>query len=67
MIKLTRLNGREFYLNPHQIEIIEVTPDTIITATSGQKYVVKENPDKIIEEVIEYRRKINIPLEYRWK
>lgn len=65
MIKLTRLSGREFYLNPHQIETIEQTPDTVITVVSGQKYVVREDTQTLIEEIIEYRRKINTPIEYR--
>ncbi|HAW50291.1 TPA: flagellar protein FlbD [bacterium] len=60
MIELTRLNGKVFFLNPHQIEIIEETPDTIITLNSGQRYVVKESLDKIVELIIEYRKKIGI-------
>ena len=27
MIQVTRLDGREFYINPHQIEYIELNPD----------------------------------------
>jgi len=60
MILLTRLNGQTFALNPHQIEIIEETPDTVITLISGQKYVVKEPLDKIIELIINYRKKLGI-------
>jgi flagellar protein FlbD len=30
MIKLTRLNGKEFFVNPHMMEFIEETPDTVI-------------------------------------
>jgi flagellar protein FlbD len=58
MIKVTRLNGREFYINPHQIEVIEATPDTIIRLLTGQKYVVKETVEEVVEEVIKYRRDI---------
>ena len=42
MIQATRLNGASIYLNPEIIETVEKTPDTIITLTSGKKYVVKE-------------------------
>ncbi|MDR0643219.1 MAG: flagellar FlbD family protein, partial [Treponema sp.] len=30
MIKVTRLDGMEYYLNPHQIESIEIHPDTTL-------------------------------------
>jgi len=60
MIKVTRFNGREFFINPHQIENLEATPDTVITLISGTKYVVKENIATIIAEIIEYRRKIGM-------
>ncbi len=60
MIILTRLNNQTFALNPHQIEIIEETPDTVITLNSGQKYVVKEPLDKIIELIVNYRKSLGI-------
>ena len=43
MIQATRLNGSSIYINPELVETIEKTPDTIITLTSGKKYVVKED------------------------
>jgi flagellar protein FlbD len=60
MIKVTRLNGREFFINPHQIENIESTPDTVITLVSGPKYIVKEDIETIISRIMEYRRKIGM-------
>jgi flagellar protein FlbD len=58
MIELTRLNDKKFFLNPHLIETIEETPDTVITLNSGQRYVVKEGFDKIIKMTIEYRKRL---------
>jgi flagellar protein FlbD len=58
MVKVTRLNGKEYYINPHQIESIEVHPDTTLLMLSGKYVVVKENVDDIIERIVEYRRKI---------
>lgn len=58
MIKVTRLNGTEYWLNPHQIEYIELNPDVTLTMLSGKKVVVKDSPDDIIEKIIEYRRRI---------
>ncbi|MDR1506089.1 MAG: flagellar FlbD family protein [Treponema sp.] len=58
MIKVTRLNGKEYYINPHQIESIEVHPDTTLLMLSGKYVVVKEDVDGIIERIVEYRRQI---------
>jgi len=60
LIKVTRLNGTEYWLNPHLIEIIEEKPDTTITLLSGKKMVVKESPDEVIEDILNYRRDIGI-------
>lgn len=60
MIKVTRLNNQEFYINCHQIEFIESTPDTVISLISGRKVIVKEPPEVIIERIIDYRRKIGL-------
>lgn len=60
MIKLTALNSKEFYLNCDLIEKIEVTPDTIVTITTGKKFIVKESPDEIINRIIEFRKKYTL-------
>ena len=56
MIRLTRLNGTEFLLNCDLIKFVEQTPDSVVTLTSGEKMVVKEDPDVIVERVVEYGR-----------
>jgi len=43
MIQVTRLNGTKFHLNALLIETVEETPDTIITLTTGRKFIVIEN------------------------
>ena len=58
MIKVTRLNGTEYYLNPHQIESIELHPDTTLLMLSGKYVVVKDTVDDIIGRIVEYRRQI---------
>ncbi|MFH0775488.1 MAG: flagellar FlbD family protein [bacterium] len=63
MIELTRLNDKKFFLNPHLIETIEETPDTVITLNSGQRYVVREGLDKITEMTIKYRRSLGWPAQ----
>lgn len=58
MIKVSRLNGKEYYINCELIESIEQTPDTIITFLDGKKFVVNESPELIIDRIIEYKRNI---------
>lgn len=56
MIQVTRLNKEVFTLNEDHIEMIEETPDTVITLLSGRKHVVLESAQEIIERVIEFHR-----------
>ena len=71
MIQVTRLNGKGFWINPHLIEFLEETPDTVVTLLTGKKVVVKEPAQKILEEIITYRRKLVeggnevVPIEIR--
>jgi flagellar protein FlbD len=58
MIEVTRLDGHSYYVNPHQIEYIETTPDTTLTMLSGKRLVVKESYQEILERIVRYRRLI---------
>ena len=58
MIQLTRINRVPLVLNSDLIEHMESTPDTVIALTTGQKLVVMESADEVIEKVIEFRRLI---------
>ncbi len=56
MIKLTRLNSKEFVVNAELIKFAEETPDTIITLTTQDKVVVRESIDEVIGRIIDYKR-----------
>lgn len=58
MIEVTRLNGMKYWVNPHQIESMELKPDLTLTMLSGKTVVVKESPQEIISRIIEYRKNI---------
>jgi flagellar protein FlbD len=58
MIEVTRLDGKVFYVNPHQIEYIESNPDTTLIMLSGKRLVIREDYDTIFERIVEYRRQI---------
>ncbi len=55
MIRVTRLNGERFALNPDLIERVEAHPDTVAFLVDGTKYVVKESVDEVLQEIREYR------------
>jgi len=57
MIKLTRLNNTVLIVNADMIEFIEATPDTVVTLNTGRKVVARESIEKIIEEVVAYKRR----------
>ena len=58
MIRLTRLNGKEIFVNPELIKFIETTPDTLISLTDNDKLNVRESPEEIVAAIVEYRRKV---------
>jgi flagellar protein FlbD len=58
MIKLTRLDKSEFYINPDLIECIEETPDTVITLENGNHFLVMEKLRTITERIISFKAKI---------
>lgn len=62
MVKLSRINGAEVTVNAELIEIIEATPDTIVSLTTGKKLMVVESVDQVVEKVMAYRRMIAMPL-----
>lgn len=60
MIRLNRMNNKEFILNVDLIEIIEEMPDTIITLTNGHKMIVTETAEEVMQKIVEYKRKVFI-------
>ncbi|GAM09666.1 putative protein [Geobacter sp. OR-1] len=58
MIKLTRLNGSQFYLNPSLIETIEEAPDTHLTLSNGNRYLVLEPARVIIDRIMSLQARI---------
>ncbi|MFH1022438.1 MAG: flagellar FlbD family protein [Planctomycetota bacterium] len=58
MIKLTRLNNKEFVVNAEQILFVESTPDTVVTLANGETVLVREKVDEVIERTIGYKQRI---------
>lgn len=58
MIEVTKINGIKVLVNPDLIELVEETPDTVLTLTTGKKIIVKESRQEIKNLVILYRKDI---------
>jgi flagellar protein FlbD len=58
MIRVSRLNGKEFVVNAELIQFVEETPDTVITLLNHEKIVVREKADDVVRRVIEYQKSI---------
>ena len=58
MIWVTRLNGTEIVVNADLIEVVESTPDTVVTLVDGKKYVVHESAQDVIDRVRAFRASI---------
>lgn len=58
MIRLTRLNGSVFSLNPDLIHRAEETPDTVLTLIDGSRYLVVETLEQLVDLVVGYRARV---------
>jgi flagellar protein FlbD len=58
MFWATRISGQEIVINADLVEVVETTPDTVITLIDGKKYVVEESAQEIIDRVVQYRAAI---------
>lgn len=58
MIRLTRLDGKEFILNSDLIEFIESMPDTVITLRTEKKILVKEPLQEVLNRVLSFKRSV---------
>jgi flagellar protein FlbD len=63
VIKVTRLDGTQYYLNAEMIQVVESTPDTVITMLNDVKVLVRERADQVVAEMIEYQRKVRQPYQ----
>jgi uncharacterized protein YlzI (FlbEa/FlbD family) len=58
MIQLTRLNNHPLTVNSDLIKFVEQAPDTVLTLVTGEKVVVLESSEQVLEKIVEFRRLI---------
>ena len=59
MIELTKLNNKKFVINADLIEYVEASPDTTVSLTTGNIFVVRESVDELVDKVIKFSQKSN--------
>ena len=58
MIEVTKINGTKVLINPDLMELVEETPDTVISFTTGRKIIEKESRQEVKNLVKLYRKEI---------
>lgn len=58
MISLTKMNQHVIVINSDQIEVVESTPDTVITLVNGHKYIVNESVSEVVDKIVLYKHRI---------
>ena len=58
MIDLQRLNGYPIVVNAAYILFVEETPDTLITLSTGEKLLVKNRAEEVIQKVTDFLRSL---------
>jgi flagellar protein FlbD len=58
MIELTRLNGTSMVLNSDLIKTAEASPDTMLTLIHGEKLIVRETINEVMDRVLAYRAQL---------
>lgn len=58
MIDVTKINNIKVTLNDDLIELIEETPDTVLTLTTGKKLIIKESRQEVVNLVKCYKKEL---------
>ncbi len=58
MIQLTRLNNQNVFINSDLIKSVEQAPDTVITLLNGEKFIVRERANEVVQRITTFRRSV---------
>ncbi|MCC6240386.1 MAG: flagellar FlbD family protein [Phycisphaerales bacterium] len=58
MILLTKMNGQTFVVNVEKIRYVESTPDTVVCCDTGDRLMVRETVQEVVQKAIDYARVI---------
>lgn len=60
MIKLTKLNGEEFVVNADLIRFVERRPDTFVTLTTDDRFIVRESMEEVVMRTAAWSRAVRL-------
>jgi len=60
VIKLTKLNGEEFVVNAELIRFVESRPDTFVTLTTEDRFIVRESMEEVVMRSAAWARAIRL-------
>jgi flagellar protein FlbD len=60
VIDVTRLDGGSVVVNVDLVLTIEQTPDTVICFSNGEKLLVRETPEQLVDRALRYRRRLGL-------
>ncbi len=58
MIEVTRLDDSKVWINADLVKFVKGSPDTIITLSTGERIIVKEEVKDVCKKIVEYYRAI---------
>lgn len=61
MIEVSKINGKSVLVNPDLIRFIEATPDTVLIFTDGERLMVQDRPDDLVQKIIRFRKICALP------
>jgi flagellar protein FlbD len=61
MISLHKLDGSDIVINAELIESVDAGRQTVISLTTGNRFMVRESAAEITEKVVAYRRLLAEP------
>ena len=64
MIPLTRPDGTAVLINPDRIELVEETPDTVLTLADGKKMLVRETATEVATRFHYYQRSLHVDARF---
>jgi len=64
MIPLTRPDGTSILINPDRIELVEETPDTVLTFADGKKILVRESASEVAIRFHYYQRSLHVDARF---
>jgi len=66
MIRLTLLNAHPLTVNSDLIKFVEQAPDTVLTLLNGEKIVVRESTEEVLNRIVAFRRSLLQGLSLCW-